>query len=217
MAKKKAVPESTASKLVLPACLLAVILVPLAFWLFLRSPEDLLKADPPTEAQIREIATRLLIDSDIKMRQQAGDKLVKTGEKAVPVLKDVCRHHDDPEVRSAVVQILASINVQAASEIVSELLNSQDERVRLIAMEAVGRLDASASGAAIQKGLADAAAGVRLSAVEAAARRRDLTAVPALERALSDESIRVRRHANKTLRNLTGRDYSDRMRAQGNR
>jgi HEAT repeat protein len=216
MSKKPEISEGGLRKFLMPGCLSAVILLPLGYWLFSSSTEDLLKADPPTDSQIRKIASTLLVDSDFRVCQQAADKLVKLGEKAVPILKDISLKHDDPKVRSAVVQILASINDNAASEAVSQMITHKDERMRQAALQAAARLNTPSRTEVIQKGLTDAQVGVRLSAIDAASRRRDQGSVPALEQALRDESITVRRHAAKTLGALTGRDYSNRVRSSGN-
>jgi HEAT repeat protein len=65
--------------------------------------------------------------------------------------------------------------------------------------------------AVLEKGIHDESAAVRQAAVGALGAQRSAKAVPALEGALKDENITVRRHAARSLQNLTGRDYSDRV------
>ena len=65
------------SLVLIAVCLLLVIMS--GYWAFSSSTEDLLNLKTLTPQQIRAVATKLLLNDDIKIRVRAGEKLASLG------------------------------------------------------------------------------------------------------------------------------------------
>ena len=174
--------------------------------------EDLLDVQSLSEAQIRQIATELLLDEDLQMRERASAKLAAAGRKASPVLKDVCLTTDKPALCEASLGILLTTDVDAAMEVLTKLVDSPDAEVRRSAVDAIGSSKHPKSGELLAKAIRDTDSSVRLMAVKGFGARNDPQSISILIKALDDESPKVRTHAVRFLRSLTGRDYSNQAR-----
>lgn len=185
-----------------------LVAVVIGYWTFAGSPEDLLKLQTLTPKQVREVATKLLLHDDPRIRGQASEKLAKQGDAAVPVLKDVGLTQSDPRLRLAVFEILALLAPEAAADVLEDMMNDSDRKIRRRAVGGASRLKHPRGVALLTKALSDPDAGIRSAAAGAFSMIGDQSAVPALKQALNDPDPSVRRHAARALRDITGEDYS---------
>ena len=172
------------------------------------SPEDLLNADKLSPKQIRIVATRLLIHDDVKIRAQASEKLTAQGAAAVPVLKGIGVTDSNLELRLAVFGVLAGMDGNAAADILDSLMTDEDPEVRQRAVSAAGYLSHPRAVAVMTKGLGDQESFVRSTAAGTLGTAGASSAIPALRAALNDPELPVRKHAARSLKELTGHDYS---------
>ncbi len=182
-----------------------VLLVPAAFlvmWLTSESAEDLLSAQSPTPAQIRKIATSLLVDSDLNIRSRASAKLSGLGEKATPILREVAAETRDPELRFAVLGILRVMDAPAAVQVVGTLIQNPDANVRQEAVQLAGHIEAPKAAPLLEKAIQDPDPAVRSSAASRLDPRASPSAASRLQAALKDPDYNVRRHAARQLRQL---------------
>ena len=183
----------------------------LIYWLMRPSPDAVLNAATLTPRQIRYVATELLVNEDLKLRARASEKLIALGETAVPVLKDVSLNYSDNGVREAVLKILVAINPNVGADVVGRLAGDQDPQLRRIAILAAAHLPDAQRLPIMQKAVTDPDTAVRWAAMDSMAARQTANNIPALTQALKDSDITVRRHAARTLQNMTGRDYSSQI------
>ena len=184
-----------------------------AWWLFTPSTADLLDANELTPKQIYKVATELLVHEDPKIREKSSAKLTEQGAKAVPVLQEICLTHTDSVVRKAALLVVKSIDAGAAVAILDKLITDPDPEIRRVAANSAVTLDDPRSIGILKKAMNDQDTGVRLIATGGLGQKSANDSVAALERALSDQNISVRRHAARSLQNLTGRNYRDRVNA----
>lgn len=189
----------------------ALILTGAVYWLTRPSAEDVLNAELLTPAEIRYVATELLVDENLQMRRRASEKLVSIGESAVPVLKEVSLSCPDEKVRQAVLEILATIHPNQVAEVVGQMIGDNSAVVRRMAAAAAAHLPDDQRRSVVQQGIADPDAGVRLAAIESMGQRRDPNDIPVLTQSLKDPNLAVRRHAAHLLKMRTGRDYSNQI------
>lgn len=207
-------PASGKSGLWTTLALLALAAGGVVYWQIRPSPERILSAESLSPEEIRYVATRLLLDDSIEMRARASQKLASLGAAAIPVLTDLSLHHEDGNVRAAVLDVLLAVAPKEAEQILGRMMADQNAEVRAAAAASATVLPREQSSALIIKGLQDADSRVRLATLNSAAQQRDPGHVPALEAALDDSSPLVRRHAARTLQLITGRDYSDRVKPE---
>lgn len=184
------------------------------YLIFRPSPDSVLNSPSLTPRQIRYVATKLLVDDDVKLRARASEKLISLRDPAVPVLKEISLEPTDPGVREAVLKVLAAISPPAATEVLTKLITDPNPEVRRIAVTAAVRLPEKDADPIVQKAASDADTGVRLAAMDWLARRKSAKNVPLLQQALQDSDITVRRHAAHTLQTITGKDYRDQVRGR---
>lgn len=191
----------------------AVVVLFLGWLIFAKSAEDFLDVPDLSEAQIRRIATELLLSENPIIRERAAAKLTSAGSKSVPVLDQVVLELDDLRLSEAALCVLLSVDRNAAAKTIESLMANADVEVRRMAVRSAGTCDDPKMAAILSKALRDADSGVRLAAANGMARQKSRTGVADLERMLKDQNPTVRRHAARALQNLTGRDYSQRARA----
>ena len=196
--------RTTAITIVVAVC--AVAFVGYRSWS--RSVTDLLDAETLTPAQIRRIATRLVIHEDIEIQGKARERLLQEGAAAVPVLKDLGLTHSDQRVREGALDLLTELDAGATAQVLEQMIDDESADLRRLATRTALRLNHRSVKALLLKAVEDDDAGVRLAAMDGCAVRRVLKAVPALKRSLDDPRITVRRHAARALHSLTGRRYT---------
>jgi len=201
-------------KTIAMVCVAVLVAVVVGYWIFSDSAEDLLDAESLSPKQIRRVATRLLLHEDLKIRERASKKLFSLGESAVPVLKDISLTHSEQKTRLAVLGILARLDTDATIEVLEHMIDDSETEVRMVAAKTAAKLDDPRTIPVLTKALEDANTGIRNVAIGACETKRIKSAVPALLRALDDPMAGIRRHAARALRNLTGKDYRDRIKRQ---
>jgi hypothetical protein len=178
------------------------------------SAEDLLSAQKLSPKQIRIVATKLLLHEDVRIRTRASEKLYAQGAAAVPILKDIGLKSSDLKLRLAVFGVLASLDPDAAVEILEEMSRSSDPEVRGQTVRPAAMLKTPRAVAVIEKALTDPDTGVRSSAAGTMGSTGAKSAIPALTTALKDPEFYVRKHAARSLKELTGIDYSSQIAPQ---
>jgi HEAT repeat protein len=176
--------------------------------LFFGSYEDLLDKETLSPEEIRLVATELLLHPDIEIRTKASKKLTDQGETAVPVLREVGLATSNASLQMALYICLARLNTDAAMDIVEAMMQSDDHKVRLRAVRSASRIHTPRSVALLEDALKHENDEMRAVAAGTIGRIGPADAVPALRKALNDPNEAVRRHAARSLKELTGQDYS---------
>jgi len=91
------------------------------------------------------------------------------------------------------------------------MYNDSDPQVRSIALSGAQHINDPRADAIMIKALDDPDEGIRSGIAGKLGSKGVKSAAPKLIKALDDPNPRVRRHAARSLRNLTGTDYSDRI------
>jgi len=193
---------------------LAVVLIALvSYWMFGSTADELLKIDSPNEDQIRRIATQLLVNDNYKKRDEAVKKLVKLGQAAVPVLKDVCLSDPDPNVRWSSLRVLMGMDVDTTAEVLVKLIVDPDVEVRRAAANTATRLQHKIAESILITALSDEDAQVITTAMDGCEMRKKSMrkAVPKLMAALKHSDRFVQQRAVRVLKVITGRNFEDRI------
>ncbi len=172
------------------------------------SPEDLLNAEKLGPKEIRIVATKLLMHEDTKIRVRASEKLSAQGAAAVPVLKELGVKNSDLQLRLAVFGVLTGMDADAAAEVVESIFSDSDPQVRQQAVNAAVQLGTPRAVEVMKKALNDPESIVRSTAAGSIGGTGNKGAIPALLTALRDPELSVRKHAARSLKELTGNDYS---------
>lgn len=191
--------------------LAAIVVLGGGYLLFSGSTMDLLDKQTLSPDEIRRVANELLLHEDAEIRARASTKIAEQGASAVPVLKDLALSTSNSKLRLAVFGCLAPLNGDAAAEILEAMVTDSDISVRQGAIKSAAALGTPRAVKVLEKALTDAELSIRSSAAGLIGRTGVLDAVPALERALNDPERSVRKHAARSLHDLTGRDYSNRV------
>jgi hypothetical protein len=128
----------------------------------------------------------------------------------VPVLKEISLNDSDPRLRQAALSVLAALNVEHAVEVANVLMGEADPALREQAVQAAGRMPDPRAAKIMSRALDDEDANIRAYAAGApvpASAREDV--IPKLKTLLDDPDARVRRHARRSLLDLTGVDYGE--------
>lgn len=189
------------------------VLLFLGWMTFGKSAEDLLDTQDLNEAQIRKIATNLLLSEDPIIRERATAKLTSAGSKSVPVLNGLVLELADLRLSEAALCVLLNLDRDTAAKTIENLMTNTDVEIRHMAVRCAGTCDDPKMATILSKALSDSDSGVRLAGANGLSRQKSRTGVLALEQVLNDKNPTVRRHAARVLQNLTGRDYSQRARA----
>lgn len=178
-------------------------------WLIFRTtPEKMLDLDALTPDQVKIVATKLLLDEDIKVRDRASTKLASLGKSAAEPLKEVCLTNSDPKVRLATFEVLMAVDKDASMEVIQKMSSESDVGIRTAAVEAAIRLDDPRTVAVLEKAIKDSDPHIRQTAVGGMITKKDAkNSISALEQALRDDNITTRRHAARSLQMLTGKSY----------
>src|SRR5207237_534990 len=126
--------------------------------------ESLSSVDPLTPAQIRVVATRLLLHDDMKIRSQASSKLLSAGSAAVPVLKDIAVSSSDPKLRLTVLALLTSLDPAGSVGILERMIADPDVEVRGGALRAAAQLGGSQAVPILERRLKDPDPDIRAAA-----------------------------------------------------
>ncbi|MGO8677870.1 MAG: HEAT repeat domain-containing protein [Limisphaerales bacterium] len=125
--------------------------------------------------------------------------------KALPALFLAARKCEKP-VRTAAIRCLAELGSQAATPVLTELLDDPDHEIAQIAQDSLGGLPGKEVDAAVLSMLGRAEPDKRVTAIELIARRRMTAAVPALLKATQDAEAKVRVAAFRRVGGLAGTD-----------
>jgi hypothetical protein len=200
--------KGSSGKIVVGVAVALVLVIIGGYFIFSKSAEDLLNVQKLSPEQIRIVATKLLVHDDVKIRTRASEKLSAQGAAAVPVLKDIGLKRSNTKLRLAVFGVLAGLDTDAAAEILEDMSRDPDPKVRGLAVNPAGLLKTDRALAILEKGLTDPDVNVRSSAAGTLGSTGARSAVPALTSALQDSEFYVRKHAARSLKQLTGADYS---------
>ena len=184
------------------------LVVGVGYTVFSGSAEDLLDQETLTPGEIQRVAEELLLHDDLQIRTRASEKLAAQGETAIPVLKDVGLSTSDSELRMAVFAVLAPMHAESAAEILEAMMDDDDPHIRQRAAKAASQLRTPRAVAVLEKGLADSHTGIRSSVAGLIGPAGIREVIPALKKALNDPERSVRKHAARSLEDLTGQDYS---------
>ena len=193
--------------------LVALLVLVGGYFFIADSDDDVINNPDPTPAQIRYIAKELLIDDDPKMRGRASQKLVSLGDRSVPILKEVITSSEDRKVSFACLLVLGSIDPGQSRAVAEQLLTSGtgDPQVRITAVRTISRENSEENAKILVKALQDPDPAVRSNAADAMSHQPVKIVHAALLKALNDDDIAVRRHSARALKDLTGKDYSDKI------
>jgi len=149
-----------------------------------------------SERALYESAMRDLSSDDRESRRRAASCLQALGSKAAaPILAAALGRESDPEVKSELLGVLASLNVHGAVELALRELSNGSVQVRSAALEALARLQGDASEPRLAGALGDPSPLVRRRAALLLGFRQGETADEALASALSDRDPGVARTA----------------------
>ncbi len=183
-----------------------VVLVGLFLFSILRTnAESLLDARSLDNAQIKTIATELLVHEKPELRERAAIRLTKAGPAAVPVLKVVSLSTSDPKLLGAVMTVLVGIDRGVAVAVLQTLMNSPDAEIRRTAVSCAAQCDHPEAIDILAKALRDQDPGVRLRATNALSSKGTPASIQALQGALNDPDPKVQRHARRGLGSTGGR------------
>ncbi|MCS7166215.1 MAG: HEAT repeat domain-containing protein [Gemmatales bacterium] len=146
------------------------------------------------QVSVEQLA-QLLDDPRPAVRQRATEWLAKSGEAAVPALRQVLASSRSPRQRLHAVWTLCQIAGPAARQAVRQALLDSDESVRHAALHSVGLWRDPEAVDELARIVTQASPALRRAAAEALGRIGDSRAVPALLRALADASDRVLQHS----------------------
>ena len=183
-----------------------VVLVGFFLFSILRTDaESLLDARTLDNAQIKMIATELLVHEKAELRERAATRLAKAGPAAVPVLKDVSLSANDPKLLGAVMTVLVGIDREAAVAVLQTRMNSPDTEIRRTAVSCAAQCDHPTAIDILAKALRDQDPGVRLRATNGLRTQGTPASIQALQGALEDPDPKVQRHARRGLGSTGGR------------
>ena len=184
-----------------------VVIIALVVFIASRPPWHLLdvSADALTPAQIRTLATTLLVHEDLDVRATAAEQLADAGDPAVPVLFELATSHRNLEVRQGVLLVLEQLDPEETARALQPLIEDEDAEIRRIAAWSAARLTNEASEAILLAAVSDTDPSVLNPAIEACIARRLSAAVPALQIAREHSSRSVQRHAARALEALETR------------
>lgn len=125
-------------------------------------------ADVQDETSLRKLNEAMLSHS-AAIRNSAKDKLVKVGQKCVPMLIENLVRDDDPDLLIHTLNVLSMIPDKSAVAPIRKLLNSEpkDANVRFAAYETLGMLPLEKGSYMLASGLSDPVDNVCIAAARA--------------------------------------------------